>query len=109
MGGLVAVVPVLPSRDLDRSARFYARLGYEVVARYPDYAILSREGAELHLTAEPVEPGANPAGLYLRVAGVDAWAAALGARAEDKPWGQREFAVGDPDGNLLRFGEPVGG
>jgi hypothetical protein len=24
---------------------------------------------------------------------------------EDKPWGLREFAVIDPDGNLLRIGQ----
>jgi catechol 2,3-dioxygenase-like lactoylglutathione lyase family enzyme len=41
MSRIVANVPVLPSRDLDRSACFYARLGYEVVRRYPDYVILS--------------------------------------------------------------------
>ncbi|KAF0846718.1 bleomycin resistance protein [Nocardia caishijiensis] len=26
--------------------------------------------------------------------------------AEDKPWGFREFALMDPDNNLLRFGKP---
>ena len=26
---------------------------------------------------------------------------------EDKPWGLREFAVVDPDGNLLRIGQVI--
>ena len=26
---------------------------------------------------------------------------------EDKPWGMREFAVVDPNGNLLRVGRPL--
>jgi hypothetical protein len=26
---------------------------------------------------------------------------------EDKPWGLREFAVIDPDGNLLRIGQII--
>jgi len=26
----------------------------------------------------------------------------------DKPWGMREFAVVDPDGNLLRIGQALG-
>jgi hypothetical protein len=26
---------------------------------------------------------------------------------EDKPWGMREFAVVDPDGNLLRIGQTL--
>jgi hypothetical protein len=28
---------------------------------------------------------------------------------EDKPWGLREFAIVDPDGNLLRVGQIIGG
>jgi catechol 2,3-dioxygenase-like lactoylglutathione lyase family enzyme len=26
---------------------------------------------------------------------------------EDKPWGMREFALADPDNNLLRIGHPI--
>jgi hypothetical protein len=26
-------------------------------------------------------------------------------RLQDKPWGMREFAVVDPDGNLVRIGQ----
>jgi uncharacterized glyoxalase superfamily protein PhnB len=26
---------------------------------------------------------------------------------EDTEWGQHEGAVGDPDGNVLRFGSPI--
>jgi hypothetical protein len=26
---------------------------------------------------------------------------------EDKPWGLREFAILDPDGNLLRIGQAI--
>jgi hypothetical protein len=26
---------------------------------------------------------------------------------EDKPWGLREFAVVDPDGNLIRIGQVI--
>ena len=56
---------------------------------------------------------------YLRPADVDAldaeWAAlglpAAGiprlVRAEDKPWGMRELALIDPDGNLIRAGQEL--
>ena len=27
---------------------------------------------------------------------------------EDKPWGMREFAIVDPDGNLIRIGQTLG-
>jgi hypothetical protein len=26
---------------------------------------------------------------------------------DDKPWGMREFAIVDPDGNLIRIGQAV--
>jgi catechol 2,3-dioxygenase-like lactoylglutathione lyase family enzyme len=104
---ILANVPVLPSRDLDRSAAFYARLGYQPVRRYPDYLILACGDVELHLALTSVDPAANPAGAYLRVSGVDELARALGGRAAARPWGQVEFAVADPDGNLVRAGEPV--
>ena len=107
MARIVVNIPVLPSRDLERSAAFYAKLGYRTIHSYPDYLILSCDGGELHLARMTLEPSQNPAGLYLRVSGVDEIAAAFNAAAEDKPWGQREFALADPDDNLLRIGEPV--
>ena len=104
---VVTNVPVLPSQDLDRSAAFYARLGYRVLRRYPDYLILSGGAAELHLALMPLDPSRNPAGVYLRVQGVDEIAQALGAVTLEKPWGQREFSVSDPDENLVRVGEAI--
>ena len=107
MARIVANIPVLPCRDLERSAAFYARLGYRTIHSYPDYLILSCEGGKLHLARMAVDPSQNPAGLYLRVSGFDKIAAAFNTVAEDKPWGQREIALADPDDNLLRIGESV--
>jgi len=99
---------------------FYRRLGFERGAHASDerYAILRRGPAELHFfTHEDLVPAESFAGCYLRVSDVDgvhrAFAAAQLPRArnprmdalEDKPWGLREFAVVDPDGNLLRIGQ----
>ena len=78
-----------------------------MVSLYPDYLILSRAGAELHLSAAELQPGTSTAGLYIRVERIDARAREFGVAADDKPWGQREFAISDPDDNLLRFGEPI--
>jgi catechol 2,3-dioxygenase-like lactoylglutathione lyase family enzyme len=100
-------ISVLPSRNLDRSAAFYARLGYGLASRVPGYAILRRDGVELHLAEMEVDPARNPSGADLRVTGVDEMARLFGLAAEDKPWGQREFALADPDENLIRVGEPT--
>lgn len=107
MAQIVSNIPVLPSRDLSRSAEFYARLGYKVVSSFPGYLILFREEVELHLAQMEIEPGRNPSGMYLRVFNVDQMARVFDVAAEDKPWGQREFSVADPDENLIRVGEPT--
>ena len=112
-------IPTLPARDLDASVSFYARLGFQQVRRWPDYLIVRREDMELHFFAFPeVDPATTIAGCYLRVAGADTLHAQLVAaglprgttgspRLHDVAathYGMREFAVVDPDGNLLRIG-----
>ncbi|MBP7001434.1 inositol monophosphatase family protein [Amaricoccus sp.] len=110
--------PILPSRDLDAAAAFWARLGFAV--RYLDpaqYLIVARGGAELHFWRKAdLEPGRNDAGAYLRSGDLDGLAAACAAAGlpargvpryvppEVKPWGMRELALVDADGNLLRAG-----
>ena len=125
MSGLAqaTVAPILPSRDLDATAAFYGRLGFEVAGRYPapdDYLILRGHGLELHFFAFPEhETARSYAGAYVRLAEVDGLHARFGRAGlprsgiprlvppEDKPWGMREFVVVDPDGSLLRIGTPV--
>lgn len=110
-------IPILPGRSLPDTLAFYARLGFAGRIIGGAYAILTRGTLELHFFAHPaLDPYASHAGCYLRVQDVDALhadfaTAALPAtgvprmdRLEDKPWGMREFAVVDPDGNLLRIG-----
>ena len=105
-------VAILPSSDLDASQAFYERLGFVVTSDYAahGYRILrDASGASVHLTrveAGSVDPDRNAHGVYLYSEDVEALAGALGARAEDKPWGLKEFAVSDPDGTLVRVGWP---
>jgi catechol 2,3-dioxygenase-like lactoylglutathione lyase family enzyme len=113
-------IPILPSRSLTSTLAFYGRLGFvgEILGEGDTYAILTRGNLELHffLHAELV-PAESWAGCYLRVADVEPLckaflAANLPRRGiprmdaiENKPWGMREFAVVDEDGNLLRVGQ----
>ena len=113
-------IPTLPSRSLPVTAAFYARLGFEAELFGDDahYGILTRGDLELHFFAHPgLVPATSHAGCYLRVRDVDRLHADfLGAglpprgiprmdALADKPWGMREFAIVDPDGNLLRIGQ----
>lgn len=109
--------PVLPAADLDAALAFYVRLGFRAARVYPppaSYAIMVRGALELHLFAMPeVDPRANSSGCYLRVPDVAAlhasWVPLLPGLAPlvDQPYGQREFHLVDPSGNLLRIGSPI--
>ncbi len=116
-------IPTLPSRSVETTVEFYRKLGFDgkIWGAPYRYAILTRGTLEIHFfTHESLLPEQSSAGCYLRVADVDglhqAFAAAQLAvkgiprmdAPEDKPWGMREFAVVDPDGNLLRIGQRLG-
>ena len=116
-------IPILPSRSIQATVAFYQALGFEGGAHGFDsgYAILRRGTLELHFFAHPaLVPSESWAGCYLRVQDVDGVYRAFSACSlprsgiprrdalEDKPWGLREFAVVDPDGNLLRIGQVIG-
>lgn len=110
--------PILPARDIEVTQAFWARLGFVTVYKDKDYLLQKREGAEVHFFRHPgLMPEDNHHGAYLRPRDIDAldreWAG-LGLpergiprleRAADKPWGMRELALLDINGNLIRAGQ----
>ncbi len=113
-------IAILPSANLDRTAAFYHRLGFDRQRRYPDYLTILRDDLELHFadcsSVAPIllEPRNSLSACYLRCDDADIlhreWQALdlprFGA-IEDRPWGLREFHFVDPDGNLIRVGHPL--
>jgi catechol 2,3-dioxygenase-like lactoylglutathione lyase family enzyme len=109
-----AVVPTLHIADYERSRRFYVDgMGFQIDWEWrddpgrPRILQISRAGMRLYLSerAGDCPPGAQ---VHLYVTDVDAWQAELltrGILAEhapaDRPWGNREMLVRDPDGNKL--------
>lgn len=112
-------IPLLPSRSLSDTLAFFRRLGFDgVIHGFGDYAILTWGTVELHFfTHRELIPAESSAMCYIRVSDVEnisrTFALAELPRKgiprmdalEDKPWGMREFAIVDPDGNLLRIGQ----
>jgi uncharacterized glyoxalase superfamily protein PhnB len=114
--GVAEVTPILPVRDLDEALGFYKAAGFEVRADDDGgYAFVSYqdEGVFDLDEIEGLDPATNAAGCFIVVDRVDQWhheleAAGLSVtRAENQPWGMREFTLTDPSGNRLRIGRGV--
>lgn len=111
--GVPDATPILPTRDLDEAASFYAAAGFDV-RRYEGggFAFVERdEQSVFDLDHAPdLDTDANRAGCYLIVPDVDVWHEQLRVALlpvtdlEDQPWGMREFALTDPSGNQIRIG-----
>ncbi len=116
--------PILPSRDLDETRRFYERLGFRLwfgSDKPWEYEIVSRGNLVVHFFACPGLVATKSESMcYWRVKDADrmhAQFAGLGlpregiprlTPPEDTPWGMREFALVDPSGNLVRIGHDLG-
>jgi catechol 2,3-dioxygenase-like lactoylglutathione lyase family enzyme len=101
----------LPVRDVESSARFYARLGLmQIVASYPDYARFQAPEGESTLSLQrvegsPSEPGAS---IHFEVEEVDRAVEELKRAgfsflrdAADQPYLWREAIMIDPDGHRI--------
>lgn len=114
---ITAIIPRLPARDLGETEKFYKEhLGFETITRLEDYLILSRNGIELHFYQNRVmNLQKNNTMLYVRVAHhiqelhdqavTDSLPFSGLGKLEEKPWGEVEFSVLDPNHNLLTFGQ----
>lgn len=115
-------IPILPSRSVHATVAFYESLGFAGGPHEFDsgYAILERGDIELHFFLhKELVPERSSASCYLRVKDVEGFYRSCTncelprtgiprlEALEDKPWGLREFAVVDPDGNLIRVGQII--
>lgn len=111
-------------KDVKRSIEFYTDvLDFRVKHNPPDPAFAKAGAAEIMLVEmwEEVTEEAPQRGLsiYLFTEEIDAYYAQVLPKLEaspygelaiplqDRPWGQREFHVIDPDGAELRFGQTI--
>ena len=118
------VAPILPVDDVAAALEHYRKLGFTADAYAGDavneliYGFLRWGRVELHLARTPgLDPKTNTSACYVYVDDADAvyaqWRTAdVAGRLDpprDTPYGLREMAHIDPDGNLLRIGSPIGG
>jgi len=111
------VAPIFPVSNLVAALAYYRGLGFAVRHWHSGaYGFVTFDGAEIHLGVEPdLDTRADrrsTAYLFVEDADVlaETWLAAGGdvRLPEDTEWGQHEGVLVDPDGNVIRFGSPMG-
>jgi catechol 2,3-dioxygenase-like lactoylglutathione lyase family enzyme len=120
--GWEQITPFFGVSQLDRAVAFYRDvLGFQIWSEGGGYAYAERERLAVRLleldAGASFPPGSSHA--YVDIADADhqfaewepglrALPAARWGAPKDQPYGQREFWVRDPDGNLLTFGQGIG-
>ena len=114
---LLKGIPVLASLDIHKTVKFYKdKLGFNKVG-YLDsnYAVIARDKFVVHFWKCDNKIHPENTSCYVDVQYIDELYAELedkgvihsNGKLEDKPWGMREFAVLDSDGNMIKFGKEV--
>ena len=110
--------PKLPMRDKVLTKDFYLNnLGFMELADFGDYLLIRKDNIEIHFFEfKGLDPKENYGQVYIRTDDIDKLYQSLldnktsihpNGHLENKPWGQKEFALLDPDNNLLTFGQSI--
>ncbi len=95
------------------------KLGFKTIGSvdYEAYLMIQKDEIEIHFFEfKELDPKQNYGQVYIRVKAIDSYYQSLldcnivihpNAPLEEKPWGVKEFAILDPDNNLLTFGETI--
>lgn len=113
----IVATPVFASLDIERSVEFFcSKLGFvRVYAAQDTYGIVSSGSVSIHFWACTDRRIAEATGCRIGVQGVQALFAQCvshgivhpNAPLAKTPWGNLEFGILDPDGNLVTFHEPA--
>jgi catechol 2,3-dioxygenase-like lactoylglutathione lyase family enzyme len=117
---LTHIHPKLPMRDKAATRRFYIDgLGFREFggADFDGYLMVQKDNIQLHFFEfKDLDPKENYGQVYIRTDDIDNWyrlalerqlAMPSAGHLALKPWGQKEFALLDPDHNLLTFGQEI--
>lgn len=123
-GNFIRITPFIHVPDIAVAVKFFEDLGFTTYFRLDDYAYVQRETAGVRLLQTCGDDGA-PAGnrrfaYYIDIEDIDALYQDLKPVLDampkgdvhgpaDKPYNQRELCILAPDGNLLVFGQSIGG
>lgn len=115
---LVNINPKLPMRDKSATRYYYVnQLGFTELGDYDGYLMVKKDKIEIHFFEfKELDPKKNYGMIYIRTDDIESLYTSMlkdnieihpNGPLQDKPWGQREFALLDPDNNLLTFGQRI--
>jgi catechol 2,3-dioxygenase-like lactoylglutathione lyase family enzyme len=115
---LTEINPKLPMRDKGITRDFYVnKLGFSDIGAvdFKDYLMVQKDNVQIHFFLfEALDPKENYGQVYIRTNDIELLYQSMLDTKQSihpegslqlKPWGQKEFAMLDPDSNLLTFGQ----
>jgi hypothetical protein len=123
-GNFIRITPFMHVPDIDAAVKLFEDIGFTTYYRFSNYAYVQRECAGVRLLENQGDDGAPPGNrrfaYYIDVEDIEALYQELKPKLDampkgdvhgpaDKPYNQRELCVLAPDGNLLVFGQSIGG
>ena len=115
---LTDIHPKLPMRDKSITRDYFIeQLGFQEIGDYEGYLMVKKDNIEIHFFEfAALDPKENYGQVYIRTDTIDSLYQSLvenktkihpNGPLQTKPWGQKEFALLDPDNNLLTFGQSI--
>ena len=115
---LTSIHPKLPMRNIESTKEYYVnRLDFKLQGEYDQYLIVAKDEIEIHFFLfENLDPKENYGQVYIRTDNIEGLYESFmqnnisihpNGKLQMKSWGQKEFSLLDPDGNLLTFGESI--
>lgn len=114
---LLRGIPVMASLNIKKTVDFYqTKLGFDRIGYLDEnYAVIGRDNFVLHFWKCNNKMIPENTSCYVDVEDIDTLYEELSAfnvihpngKLEDKPYGMREFAILDNDGNLIKFGQEL--
>lgn len=107
-------------RDKELTKNYYVnQLGFQIFGDndFDGYLMVQKDNIQIHFFEfKALDPKENYGQVYIRTDDIDKQYQTFldnkilihpNGHLETKPWGQREFALLDPDNNLLTFGQCI--
>jgi hypothetical protein len=109
---LNSIAPRFVVGDLEQALAFYGQLGFATTYQDEGFAIVERDGIDLHLNPSE-EPPKRHSVCWIGVTNIEALyqeylpTNAISSPLVAQPWGLKEFSIRDPFRNLILFAEEI--